>query len=499
MNTNQSSTGWRVAMLTLLVLFTGHTAAARSISLPAGAIPSLDELAGDWQTAAEVRCLPAINNLRGSAQALRDALAVGKLSFPPITMTGDTGSLLIDGKPPVLEQTRWFPYQVLRRSSAGDIGVETAVRMWHDANCLLFHVVLTNNSGAPGPRTFELRINLTAATSRHDRWGWGVPRDKTAAARFSAKATNNGQSLVLSNSSDHLANCFALMQKPNELTAGEHSGEAIWRVSLKPKESFTVNYVLAIDQEDARRSGILPLGKSGGTPLPREAVRFDAAFAQVQTDWQTRFAAMFTPGNPYFSGNLPVLVTPDAEMRRVYYMSAVSLLSVYRTGFPVQRRVYVSNSPESNCTMMYFWDTREWATAFALLDPEMLKSCLRAWLAAGIHKGYAEEYLTGTLQGPWYSANDYSVFILLNAYLDVTGDRAFLSEQIDGKTVLEHIDAIATSWKSLVHPGRAAGGLRQAGQAARVRPHLHQQGAFVQRRQRLDDAPRGRIASGWRK
>ena len=164
---------------------------------------------------------------------------------------------------------------------------------------------------------------------------------------------------------------------------------------------------------------------------------------------------MFTPGNPYFSGSLPVLVTPDRKMRRVYYMSAVSLLSVFRTGFPVQRRVYVSNTPQSNCTMMYFWDTREWATAFALLDPEMLKSCLRAWLAAGIHKGYAEEYLTGTLEGPSYSANDYSVFILLDAYLNVTGDRAFLSEQINGKTVLEHLDAIATSWKTLVHPGRA--------------------------------------------
>jgi hypothetical protein len=114
----------------------------------------------------------------------------------------------------------------------------------------------------------------------------------------------------------------------------------------------------------------------------------------------------------------------------------------------------VSNTPESNCTMMYFWDTREWATAFALLDPATLKDYLRSWLARGITNGYAEEYLTGTLQGPWYIANDYSLFILLDDYLNVTGDRAFLSERIHDQTILEHLSAIATHWKALVRAGR---------------------------------------------
>lgn len=194
-------------------------------SPPAGAIPSLEELAGQWQDAVEVRCLPAINNLRGSAQVARDALAVGKLSFPPITMTGDTGAMLIDGRRPALERTRWFPYQVLRRASVGSIGVETAVRMEYDENCLLFHVVLTNRG--PAPQTFELKINLTAATSRHDRWGWGVPRDKTAAARFSAKAADDGRSLLLSDANNHVTNCFGFAQRPDELSAGDHSGQAI--------------------------------------------------------------------------------------------------------------------------------------------------------------------------------------------------------------------------------------------------------------------------------
>ncbi len=413
------------------------------LSRPATAqVPSLSDLAGDWQRAAEVRSLPALNNTLGSAQAVRDALALGKLSFPPITLTGDTGSLLIDGAAPTLEQTRWFPYQVLRKANAGNLQIETAARMTYEHRGLLFHIALTN-SGTES-RTFELKIGLSAATSRHERWGWAVPRDKDAAARFTTRAMDKGQGLLLSDSINHLANCFSFERPPDELTVLPHSGEAVWLATLKPQASLTINYVLAFGEQDDAVHSL----------ATQCAAHFDAVFAQVQSDWQTRFDAMFTPGNSFFSGSLPTLVTPDLQMRRVYYMSVVSLLSVYRTGFPVQRRVYVSNTPESNCTMMYFWDTREWATAFALLDPAMLKDCLRSWLARGITNGYAEEYLTGTLQGPWYSANDYSVFILLNDYLNVTGDRAFLAEKIKGQTVLEHMDAIATHWKTLVRPGR---------------------------------------------
>src|ERR1035438_9324918 len=124
-------------LFTLLLL----SVAAR----PAGAqVPSLNDLAGDWQHAAEVRSLPALNSPLGSAQAVRDVLAVGKLSFPPITMTDDTGALLIDGQAPVLEQTRWFPYQVLRKAAAGYLVVETATRMTYDERGLLFHILCTN-------------------------------------------------------------------------------------------------------------------------------------------------------------------------------------------------------------------------------------------------------------------------------------------------------------------------------------------------------------------
>lgn len=402
-------------------------------------VPSMDELAGGWQNVSMLRSMPALNNLFGSAQETHDLLAVGNLSFPPITMKGTTGSISINGKTPEPEQTRWYPYQVLRKGSVDGFQVETSVRMIYEQKGLLFHILLTNNETSV--KTLGLKINLTAYTSSHKNWGWKIPRDADSTL-FTVKVLDNGCSLQLQNSKDQMCNCFSFENRPDELKVYGNSGVASYNITLGSQKSRSIDYVLIISSDD----------KDVHDLAVKSAENFDQSFARVKKNWQIRFNAMFTPDNPYFSGHLPVLSTSDKKLNRMYYMSAVSLLSVLRTGFNIASRVYVSNTPESNCTMMYFWDTREWATALALLDPAMMKQYLRSWLKKGIYNGYAEEYLTGTLQGVWYSANDYSIFILLNDYLNVTDDKAFLSEKINGKTVLAQMDFIATHWKQLVKP-----------------------------------------------
>lgn len=402
--------------------------------------PALDDLAGAWQNAGDLRAWPALNSTLGAAQTTRDVLALDHVSFPPLTFSGDTGVLLVNGRPPVLEQVRWYPYQVLRTAAAGNLGLASAVRLPDENRGALFHLALTNRSDAP--LALELTLPLAANTARHAQWGWFVPRD--ANPRLTGQVMTNGTAFLIQDESNHLANAFSFASPPDQLRADGRGGQAVWRFTLAPHAARVINYALAVGES---APAVQALAENW-------AAHFDATFAQVQTGWQQRFAAMFTPHNVFFSGSLPVLTTSDPDLRRMYYMSAVSVLSILRTGFPVAPRVYVSNSPEYNGTMMYFWDTGEWAATLALLDPVMLKQYLRDWLAKGIYHGYAEEYLTGSLQGPWYSANDLSIFRLLNAYLDVTRDRAFLAEKIQGQTVLAWMDALATHWQELVRPGQ---------------------------------------------
>src|ERR1017187_7760832 len=210
-------------------------------------VPALDELAGNWQNASHLLSMPALNNVLGSAKAVRDAFAIADLSFPPITLTGDTGTLLIDGKAPALDQTRWYPYQVLRKATAGNLEIATTVRMPYEQRGLLFHVAVTNCGTAP--QNFELKINLSANTSRHIRWGWGVPRDKDT-NRFSATAMDNERSLLLHDYRGELANCFSFEHTPDVLSAQGNSGQALWHATLQPKAMLIINYVLAIREKD---------------------------------------------------------------------------------------------------------------------------------------------------------------------------------------------------------------------------------------------------------
>jgi hypothetical protein len=432
------------------------------------AVPSLDELSGEWMPAAGLHSLPALNSTLGSASVANDLVGLRNLGFPPLTLSGDTGGLSIDGQAVRLDAVRWYPYQALRRGEAGGLAIQSATRLVYERRGALIRLTISNPGDAARPAV--VRIKLAARTSEHALWRWAIPRDNEP-TRFTAESAAAGRQLIERDQKGQLGNAFAFAfaSAPDELRAAGGEGEAIWHFTLPAKGVRTIEYTLAIGET--------------GPAVPALALdwadHFSAAFDGCQRDWSRRFTAMFTPGNPYFSGHLPVLQTSDERMRRLYYMSVVSLLSIYRTGFPVAPRVYVSNTPESNTIMMYFWDTREWATALALLDPVMMKSYLKDWLAKGIYKGYAEEYLTGTLQGPWYSANDLSIFILIQAYLGVTADRAFLGERAGGQTVLEHLDSIAVNWQTLVRPGRTLADYGEANNLLECVPtYIHEVASF---------------------
>jgi hypothetical protein len=89
----------------------------------------------------------------------------------------------------------------------------------------------------------------------------------------------------------------------------------------------------------------------------------------------------------------------------------------------------------------------------SLLDPEMMKAQLKRWLTMDIYKCYAQDCLSGEPRGPWYAANNLSIFAILQGHLRVTGDYGMLDEKAGDKTVLEHMKGLVTGWKRLVPKG----------------------------------------------
>ena len=75
----------------------------------------------------------------------------------------------------------------------------------------------------------------------------------------------------------------------------------------------------------------------------RWEAHFSKEFDGFKQCWEQRWADAFTPGNPHFSGNLPVLVTDNAALRRNFYMGVITMLELERTQFPVYPRSFITS------------------------------------------------------------------------------------------------------------------------------------------------------------
>jgi hypothetical protein len=191
----------------------------------------------------------------------------------------------------------------------------------------------------------------------------------------------------------------------------------------------------------------------------RWSANFSKEFNGFKQCWEQRWAEAFTPGNHHFSGNLPVLVTANAALKRNYYMGILTMLELERTQFPVSPRSFITSGERAPGTQ-YYWDASMQTTVWALLEPAGMKATLRRWLVQNVRSG-SFIFITATngfdtnnydhITG--YAFNACTIFRTALDYLRITGDLAFLDEKLaDGKTVLERMDEIATDWQTLVLP-----------------------------------------------
>ena len=82
----------------------------------------------------------------------------------------------------------------------------------------------------------------------------------------------------------------------------------------------------------------------------------------------------------------------------------------------------------------------------ALADPEIMRGDAVRWLALDYASINAEDY-AGRGAGTAYQANMASLFETANTYMRVTGDITLLDVRVQNRTVLEHLEDLATYWK----------------------------------------------------
>ncbi len=401
---------------------------------PAG-VPSLDEMAGNWLPMNDVANPPDVNNFHDMLLINRDLTSFFcnpedwlwgwgdekfQSGYPLVTLT-------IAGKEYPAMECRWYPYRVLRRNKdCGGLVVQTDTRMINEQRAVLVHVKIANLV------MVETNVELILSVS-------GILQA-------------DGISVLNTNQRPGFVSVICPATKPDEVSADNGIVHWSWNLSLPPGGGNNIEFAAG----DGRAADA-PKVRADVT---RWSANFSTEFDGFKRCWEQRWSDAFTPGNHYFSGSLPALVTDNAALKRNYYMGILTMLELERTQFPVFPRSFITSGERAPGTQFY-WDASMQSTVWALLEPAGMKATLRRWLVqnprSGVSINLAEtngydakvyDSMTG------YAFNACTIFKTALDYLRVTGDTAFLDEKLeDGQTVLQRMDEMATDWQTLVRNG----------------------------------------------
>ncbi|MGW1211904.1 hypothetical protein ACWD5F_20030 [Streptomyces sp. NPDC002499] len=274
-------------------------------------------------------------------------------------------------------------------------------------------------------------------------------RHWTESRRWMSRIEDGTVTFTDSRSPAHAVHAFA--GPPGELRAEGAGARARWIRRIEPGGSVTIGIACAYGSDLAAVSA----------RARAAAEDFEATTRAGEDGWRRLWASMFTPGNPDFSGHLPTFTTEDAGLARTYYMGALQTLYMRTTRIRPDEPVFLTGGPRLGPTTTYFWDHCEWSRLYALLEPAGLRSWLLRVLAGPYRDSFGVENLSGGPLGNAYSSTDYALFRLIEHYVCVTGDFAFLEETPGGTTgsttVLAHLERLGLGWRDRRTP--ATGGV----------------------------------------
>ncbi|TRX59597.1 hypothetical protein FNH22_10655 [Fulvivirga sp. M361] len=457
---------------------------------PEDFIPDLETLSGEWVSVDTVDMEPSLRNFRAQALVNKDMTSLSWLASAPYAGGYHTGTMKVNGKTPIVTHFRWQPYQALRRSVSETMEVNSSTRMLVDENIILWEVKIRNKTSKP--REYHVQTNHIGFISKYpnQEWQWWYPyptlegqttkrddvienmrdyigTDKTSiekmveelidgrptqtvkkvlwpsekevlqSTKYSTEVLNN--QLIISDSETEAVSGYTVVTTPDNLILNHSGGTSNWTFSLDENETKTIRFAMAWGDN------INHIKEN----LKKAEVDFEKSWSDVQTHWENRWKEIFKPNNSILSGAFPILESDDVKANKVYYTGPLTMLYLMNTNLPQHSKVFLTGGPRWGASITFFWDITEWSTLWAVVDPDMMKDHLTSWISIDPSQYFGQDNFNGDGVGNGYSANYWALFQMIRAYLTVSGDTDFLTQKIDGKTVLQHLEHYATHWQRI--------------------------------------------------
>lgn len=459
-------------------------------SNPSSFIPTLETLSGKWVSTDTVDMEPSVRNFRAQALTNKDMTSISWFASAPYAGGYHTGTMRVNDKTPLLTHFRWQPFQALRKSVSENLEINSATRMVVDQNVILWEVEIKNTSNKQD--SFKVEIDHIGFISKYasQEWQWWYPyptlagqvtkrddvienmRDHIGTGQTSTehmveelingrptktlkkatwpsdadvleskkyKSESNENQIIISDTETNAISGYSIVTKPDQLVKNNSGATSSWNFSLAPNETKVIRFAMAWgDKTGDVQKGLSDIEKS-----------FDTAWTSVESEWESRWKEIFKPNNKILSGAFPILETKDSIASKVYYTGPLTMLYLMNTNLPQHKKVFLTGGPRWGASITFFWDITEWATLWAVVDPDMMKEHLTSWIGIDPSKHFGQDNFNGKGVGNGYSANYWALFQMMRAYVTVSGDTTFLKQEVEGKTVLQHLENYALNWKNL--------------------------------------------------
>jgi hypothetical protein len=360
--------------------------------------------------------------------SLGDVAGLGELVAPPWTTAGHRLNVTFNGVQPAPMDYLWLPGELQRRAHLADgMEIHTLVSPLFGQRGLLEWVELRNPSSAA--HTVAVRISSEGSFGREadGQWTFGSVTRLRNTAALRLEALRPGWAGTSAVDGTWIVGCTLPGVRWQE---GAFSGA----VDLGPGQARSFAVVVGMGTPAEARA----LAQKAGDD-PAAAIAFD------RNQWAALIVELYT--------QVPRVTSSNRALVDFYDRSLLS--------YPVARWVlpelaahpwYATSGVDGGAMCAYLWDYSYTARLNALVSPESDRDLIRLFLRTDLSQGYALLPFSAKIVGAHYSYNDYALIRLIYHYVLLTGDRAFLSEVIDGRTVWERAYAAAVYRDDLAKP-----------------------------------------------
>ena len=338
----------------------------------------------------------------------KDVTAISGLWAPPYVSSDFSLEARVAGEAVSTKTYAWRPFSMERAGAGKGFAASSVTSLIHGRRAGVLALTLENTSDGAKDLSVELRVQGTL--DRTDEWGFPRPASSTPAPGKLA-----GKQLV-KDQGDH---AIVLRVELEGLEWNEAGGVGRAVVSLKPQERRAVHVAFAIG---AKQEAMDACDAVMGDP--------ERSLADAREDYLNEVRNIFKA--------LPTLDSDNAALMKFYYRSLVPLL-MNRWDVPefVLHPNYTTGSVKGGCVCNYLWDFGEPWELLPLFDAPAVREHIKQFLKTDITTHFAFNPITGEAFGPWYPVNQEKIIGLIFYYVKNTGDVAFLSQSINGKTILE--------------------------------------------------------------